>query len=120
MVKDMQTLFDLERTGLTKNQWSQRKKAFIRNGLRQSDWYTIRPNALMLRHLRVGMTIQNTRHEHIIYRVIAINETVRKGTKKGKPCVLVVETQYVGLDWDVRRKYVKELIDLSSFRLVIV
>lgn len=66
------------------------------------------------------MTIQNTRHEHIIYRVIAINETIRKGLRQGKPCVLVVETQHVGLGWDDKKRYIKELVDLSSFRLVIV
>lgn len=119
MVRDMQTLFDMERTGLTKNQWVQRKKAFIRNGLRRSDWYDIMPNNLKIGHLRVRMTIQNTRHEHLIYRVIAVDQKVRKGLRQGQECILVVETQYAGLEWDAKKKYVKEIIDLSSFRLVI-
>lgn len=114
-MKDTHTLFDKDRLDLSSNQWAQRKKLYRRNGLKSGDWFTIMPNNLKLKHMRQGMVIQNTKHENIIYRVTRIDASVRKGFNAGRPCILVVETKDIGKE----KVKVKELIDLSQFRLVI-
>lgn len=121
MVKDTQTLFEKDRGGLTKNAWSQRKKKYRLNGLKQGDWHSIRPNDLNIDDVREGMTIQNTQHEHLIYRIVRTKGitgrplTVRKGFNQGRRCILVIETKDIGTE----KPPTKELMDLSRFRLLI-
>jgi len=117
MSKDFRTLYDIDRMGMTKNQWNRRKITYIKNGLKRGDWHSIKPEMLNLKMIRPRMIIENKKHENRY--IVLKHDHVRNGIRQGLECLLVMPIEYRGMDWDDKKKYVKEIIDIRRFRIVI-
>ena len=115
-MKDSRTLYDIDRPSLSKNQWRKRKLRYLNSGLKRNDWFNIKPEMLRLEMIRPGMIIQNKKHENK-YLVLK-HDQIRKGLRQGLKCLLVIDIIYSGMDWEDKKKYVKEIIDIKQFRIV--